>query len=855
MCLSRVNPTQQKTGVERKKGKKKQKTKKKKAQKKIRLTIRCSFIACCLPQCSGVPAVVDLAAMRDGVERLGGQSQDINPSIPVDLVIDHSVQVDVFRDADAVAKNQEIEFKRNYERFKFLKWGAQAFDGLTIVPPGAGIVHQVNLEYLARSVFNDDGLLYPDSLVGTDSHTVMINGLGVVGWGVGGLEAESAICGQALTIVMPQVIGMKLTGDLDDKVTATDLVLTITETLRKKGVVGKFVEFYGPGVAKLPLSTRATISNMAPEYGSTIGWFAVDDAAIDYLRQTGRSEEQCEYIEAYLRAQKMFRTDESPEPVFSDTIELDLASVVPSLAGPKRPHDRVALSDMKADFAACLDNDVGFKGFAVPKENQERVVKFTHDETEFELSHGSVVIAAITSCTNTSNPEVMIGAALLARNAVAKGLTVPSYIKTSLAPGSGVVTSYLEDSGLQGYLDQLGFQTVGYGCTTCIGNSGDLPKAVEEAIIEGDLVVSGVLSGNRNFEGRIHQYVPANYLASPPLVVAYALAKTTQFDFDAQPLGQDQDGNDVFLADIWPSRAEIQEVVGKSVVPEMFKEVYSKVTNGTEQWNALDAGSGNLYEWDESSTYIHNPPFFQEMKMELTPTYKFENAYALLNLGDSITTDHISPAGAIAKDSPAARYLMDRGVERKDFNSYGSRRGNDEVMARGTFANVRLLNKFIGKAAPKTVHVPSGDVMDVFDAAMRYQEEQQCPLIVLGGAAYGSGSSRDWAAKGVYLQGVKAVIATSYERIHRSNLAGMGVLPLEFKEGEDAESLGLSGEEQFTIELPEDMTPGMDVTVQVSTGAEFTTTLRLDTPIELEYFKHGGILHYVIRKVAAKAQE
>jgi len=799
---------------------------------------------------TGVPAVVDLAAMRDAVKRLGGDPNTINPSVPVDLVIDHSVQVDKFGTDDALEFNLKREFERNKERFTFLKWGAKAFNDLTIVPPGAGIVHQVNLEYLGRGVFEREGLLYPDSLVGTDSHTPMINGLGIVGWGVGGIEAEAVMLGQPISMVLPQVVGYKFVGKLPPTATATDLVLVIAKNLRAKGVVGKFVEFFGPGVASLSLADRATISNMTPEFGATIGYFPTDEQTLEYLRLTGRDERKVAYIEAYLRAQNLFRdyNNEASDPVFNDTLELDLSTVVPCLAGPKRPHDYIPLDTMKDDFKACLSNKVGFKGYGIPEDQCDKSVEFDFDGEKTELKHGSVVIAAITSCTNTSNPSVMIAAGLLARNAVKRGLKVKNYVKTSLAPGSNVVTQYLKKSDLLPSLKELGFNIVGYGCTTCIGNSGPLPEAVAEVIDANDLVCCGVLSGNRNFEGRIHSQVRANYLASPPLVVAYALAGTTLINFEDEPIGVDADGKEVFLKELWPSSEEISQTIQANVLREFFTDVYKSVTSGTEEWNSLNAPNDALYPWSDESTYIHHPPFFQSMEKEIDPVTTVEKAACLLNVGDSITTDHISPAGSISIRSPAARYLQERGVDRKDFNSYGSRRGNDQVMARGTFANIRLVNKFVGKAAPKTVHHPSGETLDVFDAADRYIKDNT-PLIILAGDNYGSGSSRDWAAKGVWMQNVKAVIAASYERIHRSNLVLFGVMPLEFKEGENAESLGLTGKETFSIDLGDDIKPSMDVTVTVEGGSidKFTAKLRVDTASEVAYYKNGGVLNYVIR--------
>ncbi|KAL8172497.1 hypothetical protein V2J09_024301 [Rumex salicifolius] len=803
---------------------------------------------------TGVPAVVDLAAMRDAMSNLGSDPKKINPLVPVDLVIDHSVQVDVAKTEEAVNINQRIEFERNEERFGFLKWGSTAFQNMLVVPPGSGIVHQVNLEYLGRVVFNTNGMLYPDSVVGTDSHTTMIDGLGVAGWGVGGIEAEAAMLGQPMSMVLPGVVGFKLTGNMRDGVTATDLVLTVTQMLRKHGVVGKFVEFHGEGVGKLSLADRATIANMSPEYGATMGFFPVDHVTLEYLRLTGRSDETVSMVESFLRANKMFVDYSEPqqEKVFSSYLSLDLGEVEPCISGPKRPHDRVALKDMKADWHSCLDNKVGFKGFAIPKEQQEKVVKFTHEGQPAELKHGSVVIAAITSCTNTSNPSVMLGAGLVAKKACELGLKVKPWVKTSLAPGSGVVKKYFLQSGLQKYLNEQGFNIVGYGCTTCIGNSGDIDESVSAVISENDLVAAAVLSGNRNFEGRVHPQTRANYLASPPLVVAYALAGTVNIDFENEPIGKGKDGNNVFLRDIWPTNEEIAQVVQSSVLPDMFKNTYEAITKGNPMWNALEVPEGHLYKWDPKSTYIHDPPYFKNMSLDPPGPHSVKDAYCLLNFGDSITTDHISPAGNIHKDSPAAKYLLDRGVERKHFNSYGSRRGNDEIMARGTFANIRIVNKFLkGEVGPKTIHIPTGEILSVFDAAMKYKEAGDA-TIILAGAEYGSGSSRDWAAKGPMLQGVKAVISKSFERIHRSNLVGMGIIPLCFKAGEDADSLGLTGHERFTIELPSkvsEIRPGQDITVTTDTGKSFTCTLRFDTEVELAYFDHGGILPYVIRNL------
>eukprot|EP00261_Vitis_vinifera_P000699 XP_002263337.1 PREDICTED: aconitate hydratase 1 [Vitis vinifera] len=803
---------------------------------------------------TGVPAVVDLACMRDAMNKLGGDSNKINPLVPVDLVIDHSVQVDVAGSENAVQANMELEFQRNKERFGFLKWGSNAFHNMLVVPPGSGIVHQVNLEYLGRVVFNTEGILYPDSVVGTDSHTTMIDGLGVAGWGVGGIEAEAAMLGQPMSMVLPGVVGFKLSGKLRDGVTATDLVLTVTQMLRKHGVVGKFVEFYGEGMRELSLADRATIANMSPEYGATMGFFPVDHVTLQYLKLTGRRDETVSMIESYLRANNMFVDYSQPqvEKVYSSYLELNLEDVEPCVSGPKRPHDRVPLKEMKADWHSCLDNKVGFKGFAIPKESQSKVVEFSYHGTPAQLRHGDVVIAAITSCTNTSNPSVMLGAALVAKKACELGLEVKPWIKTSLAPGSGVVTKYLEKSGLQKYLNQLGFHIVGYGCTTCIGNSGDINESVASAISENDMVAAAVLSGNRNFEGRVHPLTRANYLASPPLVVAYALAGTVDIDFEKEPIGVGKDGKQIFFRDIWPSTEEVANVVQSSVLPAMFKATYEAITQGNPMWNQLSVPSSTLYTWDPKSTYIHDPPYFKSMTMSPPGPHGVKDAYCLLNFGDSITTDHISPAGSIHKDSPAARYLMERGVDRRDFNSYGSRRGNDEIMARGTFANIRIVNKLLkGEVGPKTLHIPSGEKLSVFDAAMRYKSEGQ-DTIILAGAEYGSGSSRDWAAKGPMLLGVKAVIAKSFERIHRSNLVGMGIIPLCFKPGQDAETLGLTGHERYTIDLPSSVSeikPGQDITVVTDNGKSFTCTMRFDTEVELAYFDHGGILQYAIRNL------
>ncbi|XP_053683532.1 cytoplasmic aconitate hydratase-like [Sabethes cyaneus] len=807
---------------------------------------------------TGVPAVVDFAAMRDAVLKLGGDPDKINPICPSDLVIDHSVQVDFARTPDALNKNQDLEFERNKERFTFLKWGAKAFNNMLIIPPGSGIVHQVNLEYLARVVFQDDSkskdgvkMLYPDSVVGTDSHTTMINGLGVVGWGVGGIEAEAVMLGQAISMLLPEVIGYKLTGKLNPLATSTDLVLTITKHLRQIGVVGKFVEFFGPGVSELSIADRATISNMCPEYGATVGYFPIDQNALDYLRQTNRAEDKVQVIEAYLKATNQLRnfSDASQDPIYTQTVQLDLATVVTSVSGPKRPHDRVSVSEMQKDFRDCLTAKVGFKGFAIPEDELKAEGHFSWaDGKSYALRHGSVVIAAITSCTNTSNPSVMLGAGLLAKKAVAAGLKVAPYIKTSLSPGSGVVTYYLKESGVVPALEELGFHVVGYGCMTCIGNSGPLDDNIANTIEKNNLVCCGVLSGNRNFEGRIHPNTRANYLASPLLVIAYALAGTVDIDFEKEPIGTKADGSKVFLRDIWPTRLEIQAVEKQFVIPAMFRDVYSKVELGSDSWQGLNAPTGKLYPWDEASTYIKHPPFFESMTRDLPKMCNIVNARALLNLGDSVTTDHISPAGSIARNSPAARYLASRGLTPREFNSYGSRRGNDAVMARGTFANIRLVNKLVSGPGPRTLHIPSGEEMDVFDCAERYTQEGT-PLIAIVGKDYGSGSSRDWAAKGPYLLGIKAVIAESYERIHRSNLVGMGIIPLQYLEGQNADTIGLTGQEQFNIALPDNVKPHDKITVETDGGLKFQVVVRFDTEVDLEYFRNGGILNYMIRKM------
>ncbi|MEP3479259.1 MAG: aconitate hydratase AcnA [Fuerstiella sp.] len=796
---------------------------------------------------TGVPAVVDLAALRSAMVRMGGDPTKINPLVPCDLVVDHSVQVDEFASRFALKNNLEIEFQRNKERYEFLRWGQTAFENFSVVPPGTGIVHQVNLEYLAKVVMVTDGVAYPDSLVGTDSHTTMINGLGVVGWGVGGIEAEAVMLGQPVYMLTPEVVGFKLVGQLPEGATATDLVLTATQMLRAHGCVGKFVEFYGEGMVKLSLADRATLANMAPEYGATMGFFPVDDETLNYMRRTGRSNDLVDLVERYTKEQGLFRTADSPEPEFSSTLELDMSTIVPSLAGPKRPQDRILLKDMQPTWKTALDSTFGKSEPAAP-------VKVEDNDSSSEISDGAVVIAAITSCTNTSNPSVMIGAGLLARNAIAKGLKRQPWVKSSLAPGSRVVTEYLEKSGLDQPLNALGFQTVGYGCTTCIGNSGPLPEPVAKAVTDGDLVAASVLSGNRNFEGRVNPLVKANYLASPPLVVAYSLVGTVDIDLDNDPLGQDTDGNDVYLKDIWPTQAEIASTITSSMNPEMFVEQYSTAAAGPEEWQAIKAVEGDLYAWNQDSTYVQEPPFFVDMPAEPAPIAAIEGARCLVSVGDSTTTDHISPAGAIKGSSPAGKYLQENNVGIKDFNSYGSRRGNDRVMTRGTFANIRLKNMLApGTEGSVTVHHPSGEQTSIFDAATKYKEEGT-PLVVLAGAEYGTGSSRDWAAKGTFLLGIKAVIATSFERIHRSNLVGMGVLPLQFREGESRESLGLDGTETFDITLDDNVKPrqAVEVTARKPNGEEvhFVTTCRIDTPVEVVYYRNGGILHTVLRQLA-----
>jgi aconitate hydratase len=854
---------------------------------------------------TGVPAVVDLAAMRDAIAQMGGDAAQINPLVPAELVIDHSVQVDAFGTHDAFRVNAEREFERNQERYSFLRWGQGAFDDFSVVPPDTGIVHQVNLEYLARVIFPNEktGQAYPDTLVGTDSHTTMVNGLGVLGWGVGGIEAEAAMLGQPMSMLIPQVLGFRLHGELPEGATATDLVLTVTEMLRERGVVGKFVEFYGDGLAGLPLADRATIGNMSPEFGSTCAIFPIDAETLTYLELSGRPAEQIALVEAYAKEQGLWHDEHSEKPTFSDEIELDLGSVVPSLAGPKRPQDRVALSESQMIFQQALLDYVPSNGDQVDAQDEAVAESYpasdppanepghealpiltqpqlpegatttlphngtatdvTVDGKTFGLDHGHVVIAAITSCTNTSNPSVMIGAGILARNALQRGLSTKPWVKTSLAPGSKVVTEYLDRAGLTEPLEQLGFNLVGYGCTTCIGNSGPLAQEISDAVGEADLAVVSVLSGNRNFEGRINPDVKMNYLASPPLCVAYALVGTMDIDIVGQPLGQDDQGEDVYLRDIWPTEQEIAKTIGEAVRADMFRKSYGEVFAGDERWNGLDVPSGERFAWDEQSTYVRLPPYFQDMPPEPGPVSELTGARVLALLGDSVTTDHISPAGAIKRDGPAGAYLQELGVSPRDFNSYGSRRGNHEVMMRGTFANIRLRNQLApGTEGGVTLHLPEGEQMSIYEAAMQYAGED-VPLVVLAGKEYGSGSSRDWAAKGTKLLGVRAVIAQSFERIHRSNLVGMGVLPLQFPEGESVQSLGLTGEETFAIDGIADAASavedgkGGEHTVQVRAEREggepivFDARVRIDTPREAEYFRHGGILQFVLRTLLA----
>ncbi|RYL92210.1 aconitate hydratase AcnA [Sporolactobacillus sp. THM19-2] len=807
---------------------------------------------------TGVPAVVDLASLRKAMADLGGDPEKINPEKTVDLVVDHSVQVDRFGTTDALKVNMEKEFERNGERYKFLKWAQKSFENFHAVPPATGIVHQVNLEYLASVVLHkkeEDGslLAFPDTLIGTDSHTTMINGLGVLGWGVGGIEAEAGMLGQPSYFPVPDVVGVRITGSLPEGTTATDLALSVTQMLREESVVGKFVEFFGPSLSHMSLADRATISNMSPENGATATFFPVDRVTLDYLRLTGRSEEQVQLVEDYCKENHLYYTPDAADPRFTKVVDLNLSEIQPSVSGPKRPQDRIPLTGMKKEFAASLTRPSGNHGFGFGDEEINKEAVVTHpDGSQVTLKTGAVVIAAITSCTNTSNPSVMIGAGLVAKKAVEKGLSVPSYVKTSLAPGSKVVTDYLAQAGLTPYLEKLGFNLVGYGCTTCIGNSGPLPEEVEKSVVDGDLTVAAVLSGNRNFEGRIHPLVRANYLASPPLVVAFALAGSVYFDMQHDSFGKDKDGNEVYFKDIWPSRAEIDAVMNRSVSPEMFKKEYSRVFTENQRWNNIQTSEGELYDWDPDSTYIQNPPFFKHLSADLNEIKPLEDLRVIGKFGDSVTTDHISPAGSIAKKSPAGQYLLSKGVKWFDFNSYGSRRGNHEVMMRGTFANVRIRNQIApGTEGGYTTYWPTNEVMPIYDAAMKYKESNT-GLVVLAGDDYGMGSSRDWAAKGTNLLGIKAVIARSFERIHRSNLVMMGVLPLQFKKGESADSLGLNGKEKITIHLDEKVTPGQ--TLQAKAVSEegketkFELTVRFDSEVEIEYYRNGGILQMVLRR-------
>ncbi|GAB6166668.1 aconitate hydratase AcnA [Thermostilla marina] len=807
---------------------------------------------------TGVPAVVDLAAMRSAMQRLGGDPAKINPLIPVDLIIDHSVQVDRFGDKQALEENMKLEFQRNRERYEFLRWGQENLDNFRVVPPGVGIIHQVNLEYLAKCVLvredSDGPIAIPDTLVGTDSHTTMINGLGVLGWGVGGIEAEAVMLGQPIYMLTPEVIGLELVGELPEGATATDLALTVTQLLRAEGVVGKFVEYFGEGVRRMSLADRTTLANMSPEYGATMGFFPIDEQTLLFLRQTGRTDEEVELVERYTKEQLLFASADAPVPEYTKVLTLDLSTVEPSVAGPKRPQDRVPLVQLGKRFREALTAPVGPQGLGLDEADRDKRVEVDVDGRKSELHHGSVVIAAITSCTNTSNPSVMLAAGLVAKKAVELGLSVPPHVKTSLAPGSRVVTDYLEASGLADSLDKLGFTTVGYGCTTCIGNSGPLPEPVAEGIDAGDLVAAAVLSGNRNFEGRISPKVKANYLASPPLVVAYAIAGRVDFDVETEPLAVAPDGREVFLRDIWPSREEVEQAVVSAFSPELFRKRYADVFTSNEMWNNIPVESGSLYRWREDSTYIQEPPFFVDMTREPGEITPIHGARVLVLLGDSVTTDHISPAGAIAVDSPAGKYLREHGVDPVDFNSYGSRRGNDRVMTRGTFANIRIRNQLVpGSEGGVTRYLPTDEVMPIYDAAMKYKEANT-PLVVVAGAEYGTGSSRDWAAKGTVLLGVKAVLAASFERIHRSNLVGMGVLPVQLPEGQTWQSLGITGEEVFDIDFPpEGLQPRGKVLVKAvrhdGTELSFEATARIDTPVELEYYRNGGILQTVIRKL------
>nr|XP_020663708.1 iron-responsive element-binding protein 2 [Pogona vitticeps] len=871
---------------------------------------------------TGIPAMVDFAAMREAVKNLGGDPTKVHPACPTDLTVDHSLQIDFSKCAiqntpnpgggdpqrppsklsplkaprrlpcrsqssckgpcdrdsrrnvgqlsvqientpllcpfhlqpvpepETVLKNQEVEFGRNRERLQFFKWSSRVFRNVSVIPPGTGMAHQVNLEYLSRVVFDVKGLLYPDSVVGTDSHTTMVNGLGILGWGVGGIETEAVMLGLPVTLTLPEVVGCELTGTASPLATSIDVVLSITKQLRQAGVSGKFVEFFGPGVSQLSIGDRTTIANMCPEYGAILSFFPIDNVTLKHLRQTGFDEAKLKSMEAYLKTVKLFRNYEvsTEEPEYSQIVCINLGSIMPYVSGPKRAQDRVAVTDMKSDFKACLDEKVGFKGFQIPVEKQNDVVPVEYEGNEYKLSHGSVVIAAVISCTNNCNPSVMLGAGLLAKKAIEAGLSVKPYIRTSLSPGSGMVTHYLSSSGVLPYLNKLGFEVIGYGCSTCVGNTAPLPEAIQNAVMQGDLVACGVLSGNKNFEGRLCSCVRANYLASPPLVVAYAIAGTVNIDFQTEPLGINPDGKELFLHDIWPTREELQQVEEELVIASMFKELKEKMEKGNKRWNSLEAPESVLFTWDSKSTYIRCPSFFDKLAKDPPPPQSIENAHVLLYLGDSVTTDHISPAGSIARGSAAARYLTNKGLTPREFNSYGARRGNDAVMTRGTFANIKLLNKFIGKPAPKTIHFPTGQTLDVFDAAELYRKEN-IPLIILAGAKYGQGSSRDWVAKGPFLLGVRAVIAESYEKIHKGHLIGMGVAPLQFLPGENAQVLGLTGREQFSVSFPQELTPGITVNVKTNTGKVFPVLASFDSDVEITLYKHGGILNYMVRKL------
>uniref|UniRef100_A0A669EBW5 Iron-responsive element-binding protein 2 n=1 Tax=Oreochromis niloticus TaxID=8128 RepID=A0A669EBW5_ORENI len=791
---------------------------------------------------TGIPAMVDLAAMRDAVAKHGVDPSLVNPKCPTDLIVDHSLQIDYIETA---LRNQEMELIRNKERLQFFKWCSKAFKNVNVVPPDVGAVHQLNLEYLSRVVQVSDGFIYPDSVVGTDSHTTMINGLGILGWGVGGIESEAIMLGQPISLTLPQVVGCKLVGSINPLTTSIDIVLGITKHLRQAGIAGKFVEFFGPGVSQLSVPDRTTIANMCPEYNATVSFFPVDQVTLKHFKKTNFTPEKLELLESYMKAVKLFRSYEDPseDPQYS---EFNLSSMVPYVSGPKRPQDRVAVSSMKEDFQSCLDEKVGFKGFHIAKEKQEIRVPFLHGGQEYQLSHGSVVIAAVISCTNNCNPSVMLTAGLLARKAVEAGLLVKPYIRTSLAPGSGMVTHYLNASGVLPYFNKLGFEVIGYGCATCVGNTAPLPEAVVDAIKQGDLVACGVLSGNRHFEGRLCDCVRANYLASPPLVVAYAIAGTVGVDFEKEPLGLTSDGKEVYLRDIWPSREEVQQIEEDTVFSSIFKDLRGRMEKGNTFWNNVECSDSLLFPWDQKSTYIRSPSFFSKLSKEVPPPQSIENAHALLFLGDKVTTDHISPAGSIARVSAAAKYLMSKRLTPREFNSYGARRGNDAVMTRGTFASIKLQNRFIGKPGPKTLHIPSGQTLDVFEAADRYQRDG-IPLIILAGKDYGSGNSRDWVAKGPYLLGVRAVIAESFEKLHRNQLVGMGIMPLQFLSGQNADSLELSGKERFSITLPESLSPGQELTIKTSQGKSFSVTALFDTDTDVILFQHGGLLRYVAR--------